>query len=153
MTLAIHATSIFIDGHGVLIIGSSGVGKSFLALALMEQGAELIADDVTFLTEKDGNLYASSDEKWQGCIEVRGIGIIAKIKTKQNVKIDYVIELTDESLERMPENIKKTNILDVSVPLFQIHKDEKFLPTFVKIAGKIVSKEVSLMSFDENFKK
>jgi len=148
--LAIHATSIFLNGQGVLIIGASGAGKSSLALELIEQGGVLISDDITYLTEKDGKLWALCDEKWQGYIEVRGLGIIQNIPFKALSEINYVIELVEEKTQRIPEKISKKMYCGLTVPMFKIYKDEKFLPTLVKIAGKIVSKEVSLMSFDEN---
>ena len=151
--LAIHATSIVVNKQGVLIIGASGVGKSSLALELIEQGAELISDDITFLSEKDGYLYASCDNKWQGSLEVRGFGIVQNIPFKSEVKIDYLIELVNEKIQRMPEQIFQKVYCDISIPAFKINKDEKYLPTLVKIAGKIVSKEVSLLSLNQNKEK
>lgn len=145
---AIHATSVFMNGQGVLIIGKSAVGKSSLALALIEQGGFLISDDVTFLNEKDGKLYASCDEKWKGCLEVRGFGIVQGMPAKSISKIDYLIELTDEKPERMPDEISTKTYCGIDIPVFKIYKDEKYLPTLVKIAGKIISKEVCLLSLD-----
>lgn len=45
----LHASSVDIDGHAVAFVGNTGCGKSSLALALLEQGHKLIADDVTAL--------------------------------------------------------------------------------------------------------
>ena len=146
--LGIHATSIIVNQKGILITGKAGFGKSSLALELIEQGASLIADDVTFLTAKDEKLYASCDEKWCGCLEVRGFGIIQGIQTKSVSKIDYLIELTDEKIERMPYDISQKTYCGVDIPIFKINKDEKYLPTLVKIAGKIISKEVCLLSLE-----
>lgn len=145
---AIHATSVFFNEQGILIIGDSGVGKSSLALELIELGAVLIADDITFLAEKEGKLYASCTEKWQGSIEVRGLGIIQNMPFKQSAKIDYVIELVDEKIERLPTGIDEKIYCGVRVPVFRMNKDEKKLPTLVKIAGKIISKEVSLLPLE-----
>lgn len=146
--LGIHATSIIVNQKGVLITGKSGFGKSSLALELIEQGAFLIADDVTFLTEKDGNLYASCHEKWCGCIEVRGYGIIQGVSTRTESKVDYLIELTDEKVKRMTDEISIRTYCGIDIPAFKINKDEKYLPTLVKIAGKIISKEVCLLSLE-----
>ena len=55
----VHASCIAIDGQGVLLWGESGVGKSDLALRMIEKGAILVADDYPVLEEKDGILYAS----------------------------------------------------------------------------------------------
>ena len=38
----IHATTVAIDGRGVMIRGGSGQGKSALALQMIAMGAELV---------------------------------------------------------------------------------------------------------------
>jgi len=45
----LHASSVDIDGNAVAFVANPGCGKSSLALALLEQGYKLIADDVTAL--------------------------------------------------------------------------------------------------------
>ena len=62
---------------GILLLGSSGSGKSDLALRLIAMGAELVADDRTDLFVKRGRLYAKSPTRIAGLIEVRGVGILA----------------------------------------------------------------------------
>ena len=42
-----HATSVAIQDSGIMILGSSGSGKSDLALRLIDAGATLISDDLT----------------------------------------------------------------------------------------------------------
>lgn len=54
----IHAASLCVDGAAVLISGRSGTGKSTLAAALVDQGMSLIADDWSFVTEKNGKIEA-----------------------------------------------------------------------------------------------
>ena len=44
-----HATTLDIKGIGVMLRGSSGVGKSECALALIERGHSLVADDLTVI--------------------------------------------------------------------------------------------------------
>ena len=64
-------------GKGVLIRGESGVGKSECALALIERGYTLVADDyVTVKLVGDDTLIGSSKELNYGFMECRGIGII-----------------------------------------------------------------------------
>lgn len=72
-----HGTMMDIKGIGTLIRGSSGVGKSECALALIERGHSLVADDMTRIKLIDEReLTASSMELNRGHMECRGIGII-----------------------------------------------------------------------------
>ncbi|MEN8863437.1 MAG: HPr(Ser) kinase/phosphatase, partial [Lentimonas sp.] len=45
----IHGTLVDVKGIGTLICGESGVGKSECALALIERGHSLVADDLTYI--------------------------------------------------------------------------------------------------------
>lgn len=73
----IHGTLMDVRGKGVLIRGESGVGKSECALALIERGYPLIADDyVTVKLVGDATLVGSAKDLNYGFMECRGIGII-----------------------------------------------------------------------------
>lgn len=73
----VHGTLMEVRGKGVLIRGESGVGKSECALALIERGYPLVADDyVTVKLVGDDTLVGSSKELNYGFMECRGIGII-----------------------------------------------------------------------------
>lgn len=45
--IAFHASSVVSNGHGVMILGESGAGKSSLAAAFALKGARLLTDDIT----------------------------------------------------------------------------------------------------------
>ena len=62
----LHATSIAIGGHGLLIMGASGAGKSDLALRLIDRGATLISDDYTIASPRDGRLLLSAPQTIAG---------------------------------------------------------------------------------------
>ena len=101
----IHATSVCLKNKGILILGKSGAGKSDLALRLIEeQKAMLVADDITELSVKKGEIYASCPENIRGKIEVRGVGIVQK-PYEENIKISLVVELVNDfkKIERLPE--------------------------------------------------
>jgi hypothetical protein len=49
----LHASSVVMDGRALLFLGSSGAGKTSVALHLTGEGATLLSDDVTAL-ELDG---------------------------------------------------------------------------------------------------
>lgn len=54
----IHGSFIDVYGVGILFIGRSGIGKSEIALDLIERGHRLVADDVVMVTRKgEGYLW------------------------------------------------------------------------------------------------
>ena len=72
-----HATTLDIRGVGVMLRGQSGVGKSECALALIERGHSLVADDYVIVTLiGDRELQGTSKDLNRGYMECRGIGII-----------------------------------------------------------------------------
>lgn len=73
---AVHGVLIDIYGIGVLITGSSGVGKSETALDLVRRGHRLVADDSVEIREEHDGLIGRSPELIRHLLEIRGIGII-----------------------------------------------------------------------------
>ncbi|MGN1063091.1 MAG: HPr kinase/phosphorylase, partial [Alphaproteobacteria bacterium] len=126
--MSISATGICMDGMGILIMGKSGTGKSRLAMALIARGARLIADDVTFICRHGSHIYATGGCRLNGCLEVRGIGILKGLKSAKRTKVDFVVCLMETYPERMPDGIKYMELAGVQVPVFEMYKDEKFLP-------------------------
>ena len=60
-----HASCVDFDGHGVLILGSSGSGKSSLALACISIGARLVGDDYVDLNVEQGAIIARPPPKYR----------------------------------------------------------------------------------------
>ena len=52
-----HATSVAIQDSGIMILGSSGSGKSDLALRLIDAGATLISDDLTVCKKVRNDIF------------------------------------------------------------------------------------------------
>ncbi len=77
-TKSIHGVLLEVFGLGVLITGESGVGKSEIALELIERNHRLISDDVVRLKCIDGNFVMGTGENPDLAhhMEIRGIGII-----------------------------------------------------------------------------
>lgn len=82
----VHGTAIVLGTHGFLITGSSGIGKSRLALACIAaarqagQFAALVADDRVDLSLEHDRIVARCPPSIRGLIEIRGAGI-GKIET------------------------------------------------------------------------
>lgn len=127
--MKVQATSICFNGHGYLIKGKSGSGKSSLALKMINRGATLISDDITEVV--DGNLLAPKEKR--GWLEVRGIGLISGFDVCEKAPLKAVLELTEEKPERFPEN-KLAEIPTFCVWSKDLNSCDKFL-----IIDKILS--------------
>lgn len=91
-----HGTLMDIRGMGVLIRGKSGVGKSECALALIERGHSLVADDLVHIRLlNDRELVGNGSELNRGYMECRGLGIIniATLFGVRAVRLEKVINL------------------------------------------------------------
>lgn len=93
---SLHGTLIDLRGIGVLIRGESGIGKSECALALVERGNSLVADDIVYIKLLAENELTGSGSKLnQGYMECRGIGIInvAELFGIRSVRLKKRIDL------------------------------------------------------------
>lgn len=101
-TLTLHATTVAVDGRGILITGPAGAGKSSLALALMALGARLVADDRTILTAEGEVLVATCPPTLQGMIEARGIGIL-RADPVAAVVVTVAVDMGQIETNRLPD--------------------------------------------------
>lgn len=104
--LVLHATTVALHGHAVLIRGESGRGKSSLALQLMSLGAGLVADDRTIIWREDrgaedDRIIADAPDALRGQIEARGIGILGA-KAVGPCRIGLVVDLDRLEEARLP---------------------------------------------------
>jgi HPr kinase/phosphorylase len=72
----LHATCVQLGGVGVVLLGASGVGKSDLALRLIDRGALLVADDQVRVEATPTGLLGRPADNLAGLLEVRGLGIL-----------------------------------------------------------------------------
>lgn len=114
-TLTLHATTVAVEGRGILITGPAGAGKSSLALALMALGARLVADDQTVLTDEGGALVARCPPRLLGMIEARGIGILRADPVAQAV-VTVAVDMGQVEAERLPPH-RDVTYLGRMVPL------------------------------------
>ena len=91
----LHSTSVVIEELGVMILGKSGMGKSDLALRLIDSGATLISDDYTICKKRGEHLYLYTYPQNKGLLEVREIGIMT-VPYVENVKLSLIVELVDK---------------------------------------------------------
>ncbi|OJX79560.1 HPr kinase/phosphorylase [Magnetospirillum sp. 64-120] len=140
----VHATSVEIDGHAVLIRGPSGCGKSDLALRLMDQGAQLVADDQSGLSAENGRLFVSCPPSIAGMIEVRGLGIL-RLPHRDRVPLALVVDLVAaKDVERLPEP-SRTAFLGIQVPRVALCAFESSTPAKVRLAVSVATRDSTVL--------
>jgi HPr kinase/phosphorylase len=122
-----YGSMVDIQGIGVMVRGSSGIGKSECVLGMLERGYSLISDDITQFRLMEGReLMGSSRELTRNHMEVRGIGVInvtaifgvGAIRVEK--RLDLVVTLKDwqeiEEIERTGLEQEYYQILGMYVP-------------------------------------
>lgn len=126
----VHGAMVDVYGIGILIAGRSGIGKSEVALDLIERGHRLVADDVVMITKKSNILMGGATEISKHFMEIRGLGIVDVMKMfgirsiRYQKRLEVVMELSlwDDNIDvnRTGLDHDTVTILDVEVPLIQL---------------------------------
>ena len=136
----VHATCVVIDGRAVLLCGRSGVGKSDLALRLLDRGAGLISDDYTIVRRVKGRLIATAPPSIAGKLEVRGLGLV-DWQAESEATVFLAIAL-DEPVERMPaEQPNFRSLAGVPIPEIPLQALEASAPIKVELALRNLANE------------
>ncbi len=115
----VHATLVAARRQGrwcgALLQGSSGAGKSDLALRAMAGGWRLVADDRVRLWTSGGRLYGSAPTTLLGLIEARGLGVLPE-PALPFARLSLAVEAATHAapVERMPE-VAAITLLGVSL--------------------------------------
>ena len=112
MVLA-NVSAVRIGGRVLLIEGAPGAGKSSLALALIDRGAELVGDDAVSVAIEGAALVASPPPNTAGLIEVRHVGIVEMPATSGPVALVIVL---DSAAPRYPMDVATRDIAGVAIP-------------------------------------
>jgi HPr kinase/phosphorylase len=127
-----HGSMVDVYGVGVLITGKSGLGKSEIALDLVERGHGLVADDAVVIHRKGESttLTARRNDIVDHFMEIRGLGVVDVkanfgIRAIRDIKdVQVVVELlewnNEMAYERLGLDTKFIKILGVDVPLVQL---------------------------------
>jgi HPr kinase/phosphorylase len=127
-----HGSMVDVYGVGVLLTGKSGLGKSEIALDLVERGHGLVADDVVVLKRKGETnvLIATRNNIIDHFMEIRGLGVVDVRATfgiraiRDRKVVQVVVELLEWSseaeYERLGLDTKTVKILGVDIPLVQL---------------------------------
>lgn len=126
----VHGTMVDVYGIGILISGSSGIGKSEVALDLVERGHRLVSDDVVMLTKKSNILIASATEMNKHFMEIRGLGIvnvmsmfgIRSIRYQKRLEVILELKLWEDAknVDRTGLDNETFEILDTLIPFIKL---------------------------------
>jgi HPr kinase/phosphorylase len=127
----IHGVLVDVYGVGMLITGTSGIGKSETALELVKRGHRLIADDAVEIRQTADNvLYGNAPELIRHLLEIRGVGIINVMTLfgagaiRNEKKITVVVKLEtwqqEKQYDRLGLDEETTKIIETDVPLVTI---------------------------------
>jgi HPr kinase/phosphorylase len=127
----VHGSLVDVYGIGLLLVGKSGIGKSEVALDLVERGHRLVADDVVVVTKKsEGVLMGAGTEMTQHFMEIRGLGIvdvramfgIRAIRFQKRVEVVVGMEVwePDKEYTRLGMVDDMQEILGVPLPLVEL---------------------------------
>ncbi len=122
----LHGCMLQMYQQGIAITGDAGIGKSDLALQLIDRGHLLISDDIIDLHLINAELIASSPRLTQDLIYIYGIGItnIKKMGYETSIlkqhKLDYIIHLSNSKdviiTNPLQPIITEQNILNIIIP-------------------------------------
>ena len=129
--ISMHGSFVDVYGVGILFVGKSGIGKSEVALDLIERGHRLVGDDVIILTKKgEGILMGAGTNVSKHFMEIRGLGIldiermfgIRAIRYQKRLEVIVELEIWDEKAEYTRTGLDESfvQILDSDIPYVKL---------------------------------
>ena len=130
-TCSEHGCMVDVKGIGILLMGSSGSGKSETVLGLLERGASLVADDLVHFRGLEGReIIGTSPDLGRSHMEVRGLGLlnvpaiygIGSMRLEK--RLDMVVELCASGdlndVERISTRKQFHHMLGIRVPKVEL---------------------------------
>lgn len=163
-TDSMYGVMMNIFGKGVMICGKSGIGKSELALDLINRGHMLVSDDRIDVSRVHKNIICKAPKVLKNMLEIRGLGVVDVTRlfganaSLDKCPLDFVIKLAklEEVVEKDRLNpLNETiDVLGLPVPMLTIPITEgKSLSVIVESA--VITHTLMKKGFDSNeeFKK
>jgi len=147
--IAEHGTLMDVKGIGTLIRGKSGVGKSECALALIERGHSLVADDLVYIRlVNDRDLKGKSSDLNRGYMECRGLGIvnigelfgIRSVRLEKDVNLVVTFEEWKTGMDEERTGLEQDyyDILGIEVPHIRLPvRPGRDLARLVEVAAMV----------------
>lgn len=157
-----HGTLIKVNGHGVLLTGESGMGKSEIALELVKKGHVLIADDRVDICRLHNKIYGQAPDILKNMLEIRGIGIInvesmfGVMATDQDAEVECVIQLetwsADKEFDRlglMNQQVETFFGIDVPKVKVPVSEGRSIAPIIEAVVSNMILRQKGKDSFKE----
>ena len=133
-----HATCVVLEGTGLLLRGTSGAGKSDLALRVIDAGAVLVADDQVELTRDGERLIARPALVLAGLLEVRGLGVL-RLPYQAAAAVGLVVDLVPpDQVPRLPED-GVTDLLGIVIPRLLLAPFEASAVAKLRLAARLAA--------------
>jgi HPr kinase/phosphorylase len=154
--IQVHGALVEVLGIGVLLLGPSGVGKSEIALELVQRGHRLVADDVVRVRPQTDDptgrragaptwLVGRAPELIRHYMEVRGIGLlhIPDLYGADSVRVETRVELIfhlepwreDADYERIGLDRPTEELAGIAVPTLVLPvRAARSMATLVEVA-------------------
>jgi len=131
----LHGTLVDVFGIGLLLTGPPGIGKSEAALALVDRGHRLVADDLVRIVKRTANILIGSgctepDAGLSHHMEIRGLGLIdvyavygitaIRIQKRVEVEVELVKWTRKSSEVRLGIEDESVEVMDVRIPYVHI---------------------------------
>lgn len=127
----VHGTLTDVYGVGLLFTGKSGIGKSEIALDLVERGHRLVADDMVILTRRGEEiLMGEGREISEHILEIRGMGLIdvrqvfgirgVRVHKRVEVEVNLVEFNPEAEYDRTGLDEKSIRHLNVEIPQVEL---------------------------------
>lgn len=126
-----HGVLVDVYGIGILITGTSGIGKSETGLELIKRGHRLVADDAVLIRQiSDESLVGTAPPLLQHLLEIRGLGVLnamtlfgaGAVRTHKRISLVIHLEAWRENhaYDRLGIDQEMMKILDLEVPLVTV---------------------------------
>lgn len=128
-SVSMHGSLVDVYGVGILFTGRSGIGKSEIALDLVERGHRIVADDLVIIIRKGEDvLIGKGIESSEHMMEIRGVGVvdikkmfgIRGVRKQKRVEVEVRLEDWDEGAEYERVGIEEKDVQIMNVELPQI---------------------------------
>lgn len=126
--ISLHGALVNVFGHGIVITGESGSGKTVCACTLTERGHVWIADDAVEVERRGALLYGRSHDLVKHIIDIKSVGLIDARQhfghafIRDETVVDLMIEFQKTGHARGKANNHPAkqirNIMGVTVPCF-----------------------------------